>query len=173
MWIALINREAGRFESCKYVIEQAQRGEVEIWTSTFTYAEVFKRPCGGSQVGISPTDDKGFEDYIEQDFVFQIQVDRDVGVAARRILRQHPKIGKPQDAIHVVSALIENIDQLHTFDRDDLLHLDGKLNRQDGLPLQICRPPSPPDPDEGTLFEALGKKSELDQPDDNKREQQS
>jgi len=155
MWIALIKREQGRFAACSHLIEQAQRGEIEIWTSAFTYAEVYKRHCSGASVGIAPIDDKSFEDYIEQDFVQLVQVDADVGRAARRLLRQYPTIGKPQDATHVASALLMDVHELHTFDRQDLLALDGKIPCQDGVPLRIKVPPNPPDPDAGTLFEGL------------------
>jgi len=155
MWIALIKREQARFESCKYVIEKAQRGEVQIWTSTFTLAEVYKRKVGTEDIGLPEADDQAFVDYIEQDFVFKVAVDTDVGTAARRLLRKYPAIGKPQDAVHVATALLENLDELHTFDRADLLGLDGVLDRQDGSKLRICLPPSPPDPNEGTLFEGL------------------
>jgi len=155
MWIALINREPGSFESCKYVIEMAQKGEVEIWTSAFTYAEVFKRRCHNESCGISPQDDTNFEDYLTQGFITLIQVDRDVGIAARRLLRNNPKLGKPQDAIHLASALLENLDELHTFDREDLLALNNKIACPNGVPLKICHLPKPPDPDKGTLFEGL------------------
>lgn len=155
MWIALIKREQGRFEACAHLIEQAQKGEIEIWTSAFTYAEVYKRNCSGELAGISPIDDKSFEDYIEQEFVQLVQVDADVGRAARRLLRQYPSIGKPQDATHVASALLMDVHELHTFDRQDLLALNEKLKCQDGVPLRIKIPPSPPDPDSGTLFEGL------------------
>jgi predicted nucleic acid-binding protein len=153
MWIALINREPARFDACAHLIEQAQRGEIELWTSAFTYAEVYKRHCSGAQAGIAPEGDKSFEDYIEQDFVQLVQVDSDVGRAARRLLRQYPTIGKPQDAIHVASALLMDIHELHTFDRADLLSLNEKLKCQDGTMLKIKVPPPPPDPDAGTLFE--------------------
>lgn len=153
MWIALIKREANRFDSCRHIIEQAQRGEVEIWTSTFTYAEVFKRKCAAETTGLASTDDQAFEDYLEQDFVKLIQVDVDVGRAARKLLRAHPTIGKPQDAVHVASALIENVNELHTFDRADLLALDNMLKCQNGSPLRIVKPPIPPDPNDGTLFD--------------------
>lgn len=163
MWIALIKREEGRFDACKFVVEKAQRGEVEIWTSMFTLAEVWKRRCGGDDVGLPEADDQAFEDYIEQDFVKRVAVDTDVGTAARRLLRKYPTIGKPQDAIHVATALLENVDELHTFDRADLLALDDVLDRQDGSKLKICVPPPPPDPDKGTLFEKL-KEEDVDAP---------
>jgi predicted nucleic acid-binding protein len=169
MWIALINREASRFEACRHILEQAQRGEVEIWTSTFTYAEVYKRKCSNISDGIAQADDQAFEDYIEQEFVKLVQVDSDVGRAARRLLRSHPSIGKPQDAIHVASALLENVSELHTFDRADLLELDGKLKCQDGTTLRIKVPPNPPDPNEGTLFQNINAKRDSEkevQPDE-------
>ena len=66
-------------------------------------------------------EDKYFEDLIEQEFIQKVSVDVDVGKVARRLLRRFPAIGKPQDAIHVATCLLNNLDQLHTFDRDDLL----------------------------------------------------
>ncbi|MDX2103325.1 MAG: PIN domain-containing protein [Alphaproteobacteria bacterium] len=155
MWIALIKREQGRFDACSYLIEQAQRGKIEIWTSAFTYAEVYKRNCSGASAGIDAADDSSFEDYIEQEFVQLVQVDSDVGRAARRLLRQYPSIGKPQDAVHIASALLLDVHELHTFDRQNLLALDGKLKCQDETPLKIKVPPTPPSPDAGTLFEGL------------------
>lgn len=168
MWIALIRREVNRFEACRHIIEQAQRGDAEIWTSTFTYAEVYKRKCSDSQSGIEQADDQAFEDYLEQNYVKRIQVDVDVGRAARRLLRAHPSIGKPQDAVHVASALIENVGVLHTFDRADLLALNGKISCQDGTSLQIVKPPDPPDPDAGTLFEKPKVSDEIEKPDEKK-----
>ncbi|MER8653432.1 PIN domain-containing protein [Mesorhizobium sp. M0847] len=153
MWIALIQREPGRFEACQHIIERAQRGEVKIWTSAFTLAEVYK-PNKESDL-LSEPDDKAFEDYIEQDFVTLVQVDMDIGVAARRLLRKHASIRKPQDAIHIATALLNNVDELHTFDRNDMLALDGRLNRADGTKLRIVTPQPPPHPDEGTLLEVL------------------
>jgi len=145
-WIALIKQEPGRFDACKHVVDLAEAGKAEIWTSAFTLAEVFKRKCGTGFVSLEPTKDDEFEDYIEKEFVIKAQVDTDVGTAARRLLRAHPEIGKPQDAIHVATALLYDIDELHTFDREDLLGLSGMLDRSDGKKLAICPPPSPPPP---------------------------
>ncbi|WOI53708.1 type II toxin-antitoxin system VapC family toxin [Parvularcula sp. LCG005] len=155
MWIALINQEAGRDDACRYVLQRAQRNEVQIWTSSFTLAEVFKKRCipGTQETGISASNDANFEDFIEQPFVTQVQVDRDVGVAARRLLRRYPVLKKPQDAVHLATALIYSLDELHTFDGSDLIRLDGQIEKPDGELLKICEPPSPPDPNAGTLFE--------------------
>jgi hypothetical protein len=91
-WIALIQQEPDRFDSLSYVVEEAKADNVEIWTSTFTLAEVYKRACDDEQKSLLPRQDQIFEDLILQHFVQRVQVDYDVGVLARRLLRKHPTI---------------------------------------------------------------------------------
>ena len=153
VWIGLINQEPDKINLLRFVIEQAQKGEVEIWTSAFTLAEVFKKKCSGVQAGLESDGDEAFEDYLAQDFIQRVQVDSDVGTVARRLLRRFPAIKKPQDAIHVATAAMNNVDQLHTFDGNDLLRLDCQIPMANGQMLKICKPSGPPDPHKGTLFE--------------------
>ena len=97
-----------RFDSLKFIIDEAKGGNVELWTSNFTLAEVYKRSCDGEQKSLLPQQDQTFEEYILQDFVQRVQVDYDVGVLARRLLRAYPIIQKPQDGIHVATALLNH-----------------------------------------------------------------
>jgi hypothetical protein len=75
-------------------------------------------------------------------------------------LRDHPVIAKPQDAVHLASALLQNVHTFHTFDRENLLGLDGEMKCLDKEPLRILEPPQPPDPAAGTLFEGLAREAE-------------
>lgn len=134
------------------MLDLAKAGECEIWTSSFCLAEVYKRKCDFTQVGLQEERDQYFEDLLEQEFVRKISVDVDVARVARRLLRKFPKIGKPQDGVHVASCLLENLDELHTFDRDDLLALDGLIDRLDKKKLRICQPPYPPADNQRDLF---------------------
>ena len=148
IWIELITQaDAERLERCRHVIELAKGGRAELWTSAFTLAEVYKKRCDDVASGIQQAQDRAFEDYIEAELVKKINVDVDVGNLARRLLRKHPGLGKPQDAIHVASCLLANLDELHTFDGSDLLKFDGVLPRSDKVKLKICMPPAPPEPD--------------------------
>ncbi len=152
MWIGLINEEEGRLVACRHAIKQAEVKEVVILTSTFTLAEVFKKKCEGVNKGLAQAKDAMFEEFLEQDYVVYIQLDRDVGILARRILRSinalPDKTLKPQDAIHLASAALHNVDKFHTFNGSDLLSLDGLIDREDGEKLKIC---TPPQPDQGEL----------------------
>jgi hypothetical protein len=48
-----------------------------------------------------------------------------------------------------------SLDEFHTFDADNLLGLSNTIQRADGVLLAICKPPEPPDPNAGTLFEGV------------------
>ncbi len=139
--------DADRVERCRHVIDLAKRGKAELWTSAFTLAEVWKKKCDGESSGIEEEKDREFEDFIEAEFIKKIEVNVDVGNLARRLLRCHSGLGKPQDAIHVASCLLENLDELHTFDGSDLLTFNGVLPRRDRIKLKICAPPLPPEPE--------------------------
>jgi predicted nucleic acid-binding protein len=164
-WIALIQQEPDRLDSLTYVFDEAKNRRVQIWTSMFTLAEVYKRPCDGEQKSLLPPQDQVFEDLILQAFVERVQVDYDVGVLARRLLRTYPTIQKPQDAIHVATALLNDLDELHTFDRQNLLDLSDKIDCKNGKKLRICNPPkrpAPAQPEPLPLFERLEKANETD-----------
>lgn len=147
VWLSLINDEDGRAGRCRYVISEARAGNMQIWTSAFTLAEVFKKNCEGKGISLPEAKDLEFENFVEQDFFVVVQVDVDIGVLARRLLRQHVPLKKPPDAVHLASALINNLDEFHTFDDVNLTPLSGLVNRADGVGLVICFPPEPPQPE--------------------------
>lgn len=152
IWIELITQaNPDRVKCCRYVVDLAEKGEVEIWTSAFTLAEVWKRKCEGIDVSIQQTKDRNFEDFIEKEFITKVNVDVDVGNLARRLLRPYPGLGKPQDAIHVATCLLNNVDELHTFDDSDLVDFNGTIPRIDRKKLRICYPPEPPQGPQGEL----------------------
>lgn len=154
IWITLIaERRSVQGKACEHLFELARAGKCEIWTSSFCLAEVVKRKCDGQTVGLVGDQDVAFEDLIEQEYVKKVSVDVDVGKVARRLLRKFPQIGKPQDAVHIATCLLNNIDELHTFDREDMLGLDGQLEKLDRSRLKICAPPSPPEEPQGDMFE--------------------
>jgi predicted nucleic acid-binding protein len=153
IWIALINEEDGVVERCKYVIEEAQKQNIKIWTSSISLAEVFKKKCEGKYVSLEDSKDIEFEKYIEQEFLIEVQVDHDIGLLARRLLRKYPELKKPNDAIHLATAVISDLDEFHTIDGENLLRLNGQINRLDGKPLMICVPPEKPEEPQGDLFE--------------------
>jgi predicted nucleic acid-binding protein len=146
IWIALINQEARRYAAVAGVLARARKGEVQIVTSTFTLAEVVKRKCDGVEVEIAEDGDDLFAELLQQDFITLVNADWDAGSRARALYREFSGKGlkKPQDALHLATAVIENVDEMHTYDGSDLLKLSGLVKREDGITLTICHPPDPP-----------------------------
>jgi len=162
-WIGLINEDPNKIVNLRYVYDQAKKGEIEILTSTFALAEVFRLRCENAIKHLPEEKDQIFEDCLDQEFVLYVQVTRDIGRYARRLLRRTEGLKKPQDAIHLASAAMNNVDELHTFDGDHLLPLDGKIDRKDGTKLTICIPPIPsPIPSQGDLFEETSEQPATD-----------
>ena len=148
-WLGLINQEAAKVAACQYVMQQAESGKVEIWTSAFTLAEVFKKKCDDTvpAIGLPAAQDVDFEDFLKKDFVIRVMVDDEVGTEARRLLRTHGGLIKPQDAIHLATAVINSLDELHTYDGTNLIKLNGLIKRRDGITLVIGPPVIPPPPE--------------------------
>jgi predicted nucleic acid-binding protein len=143
VWIALIDEESGRVDRCQSQIRQATGGSFEILTSSLTLAEVYKFKCGSEAKALAIAKDAEFEKYLRQRFVVQIQLDHAVGTHARRLLRQFSALKKPNDAVHLASAALNNADTLYTFDSDNLIPLHRKIQRADGQLLNISEPPPP------------------------------
>jgi predicted nucleic acid-binding protein len=146
----LINQEPGKINHCRAVWREAERGGALIYTSFFTFAEVFKVKCETEAKPLAEEKDKEIELLLRQKWIRPVVVDERIGIASRRLMRHHAACKKPSDGIHLATALALNVDEMHTFDGSDLLSLDGKVNRADGKPLRICIPtpaPEPPPPE--------------------------
>ena len=157
-WIGLVNCEPNKINPLRAIWEAAHRGEFEIWTSAYAYLEVIK---GHSEYGTPyppEESDKIIEEMLSQPYVQRIQLDVPIAKLARKLKRDYHEEGlrKRPDAVHLASALYHNCDEMHTWDKKDLLHLTGKINRRDGRPLII----KIPGPDELGLFAPLADKSE-------------
>lgn len=152
-FLGLINKEVGRHSKCLAVWREAEAGTTVLYTSFFTWAEVYKAKCEGKAKPLDEAGDQAIEEVLGQSFIEAVVLDEGIGLAARRLMRAHPVCKKPSDAIHLATALRLSVEEMHTFDGSDLLALDKKIMAADGRFLEICpvRPvPSPP-----SLFDGL------------------
>ncbi|MYB89085.1 MAG: type II toxin-antitoxin system VapC family toxin [Proteobacteria bacterium] len=141
-WIAYINQEESidnngsqenRFSMCHQILELAEKGKIEIATSTFTLAEVYKP----KNIQTSPLDN--LPNFLDKSYILMIDVDKAVGINARSLLASGEVNLSPQDAIHIASAQRASAKELHTFDKQILNH-DGKISGFKGAKLKICKP---------------------------------
>ena len=142
VWIALIQKEKIRHEGniledremmCRTVVESAKRGGIEILTSALSLAEVCKDPAIKNQQADT------ISDYFENDYILLVNVDRFVGERARILMMGGFAGLKPPDAIHIATAAISGVEEMHIFDQT-LLNLDCLVDKLDGSTLKICKP---------------------------------
>lgn len=138
VFLGLINSEAEKHPQCLAVWDEAFAGDTIIFTSFFTWAEVFKKKCEGPAKPLSEEGDKEIEVVLGQKFIEPVLVDEGIGLSARRLMRAHPACKKPTDAIHLASALRLGVDEMHTYDGSDLLGLSDKIMDAHGRYLPIC-----------------------------------
>jgi len=145
-WLGLINDEKDKWMGCQYIMSQAQKGNVEILASTLVLAEVYKTRCNEPYKMMAEEFDILLEDYFFEKFIVIASVDLKVTIKARQLLRYYNENGlkKPQDAIHLATAIIYNADEFHTFDGSDLLCLNGLIKTERGGLLTIQKPTEPP-----------------------------
>ena len=139
-FLGLINSEAGKHADCLAVWAEVQKGETQILTSFFTFAEVFKAKCEGQAKPLDEAGDDLVAKFFASENILPITVDRRTGELARRLMRRHSQCGKPSDAIHLATAILMNVEEMHTYDGSDLLKLNKLVARQDGEMLVICPP---------------------------------
>lgn len=126
--------ESGKVDLCAGTLERMERGEVVIFTSALTIAEVLWRRNGPKLPKKKATILRKF--FRRQGFRVR-NVTRQIAETAQDIVWNHNVM--PKDAIHVATALAEGIPILETFDRG-LLAMSGKLGDP---PLTIRKPIAP------------------------------
>ena len=132
-FLAWLLPEPDREDHCKEVLDAAESGELEIVTSAVTLTEVIK--IGKSAPRLKEADEEKIRLFFENPYILIFSTTRIVAELARQLIWKHPKL-KPKDSIHLASAILAKIGEVHSYDRDHL-SLDGLIGSP---PVKICTP---------------------------------
>ncbi len=150
-FIGLLNGEPDKKRELEIVYGFARSGKVEIWTSTLSMIECRRlKDEQHAPKPLSEANEAKISDIFKQPFIKPIPLAVDIATNARILFRKTNGLGKYQDAVHLASAARWDIGVVHTYDRDDLLHLSEKVHSQNGHPIKIHYPDNTTD---GELFE--------------------
>jgi predicted nucleic acid-binding protein len=133
---AIFGKEEGRVKKCLEIEKSAREGRVLIYTSAVTFVECIW--IKGNPDKLSEEHEKTIQKYFMHKFIRIITCDRQIAESARSIIWKFPHL-KPKDAIHVASALSQDLETLHTYDNDDLVKFSGKMGNPK---LKMCNPES-------------------------------
>jgi len=118
---------------CLKLETQAKDGKLEIYTSTVTFTECVW--IKGNPNKLSRQHEAVLQKYFMHKYLKIVICDRQIAEAARLLIWDYPSL-RPKDAIHVASAMAQQIEEFHSYDSDHI-KLDGKLGTS---PLKICNP---------------------------------
>lgn len=149
-WLGLLNGEPKRKRELEIVYNNARSGYYELWTSTLSMVEVRRLKVENfSQKPMAEANEIKIKSIFRQPFVKPIPVAVDIAEHARQLFRETAGLGKWQDSVHLASALRWNSEVMHTYDNDDLVHLNLVFTCRNGIKLPICHPDETTD---GPLF---------------------
>jgi len=131
-FLAILNREPGRFETCAAILKAAELRKLEIVTSAFTITEVLY-PKNGEK--LAPEKRHTVRQYLRRPGIVLVDCDREVAESAQDYVWDFNV--RPKDAIHIASAVYANAPVMEAYD-GGLLKLSEKVG---GDPLLIIRKP--------------------------------
>ncbi len=120
VWLGWKNREmvkgVDRYAIFQSIWEAARRGDFKLYTSTMTFAEVYKLRHQAHAQPIATV--KELLGDFEEPFVQVIELDREIGIRANEFCRRYAAHKLyPNDSIHLASALAVPCDHLLAYDR--------------------------------------------------------
>jgi predicted nucleic acid-binding protein len=110
-FLAWLQNEAGRVDSCHDTLEEAKQGSFIIMTSALTLTEALWLR-NGPKLGEYKA--RLLNRFFRRSFLRIVNVDRSIAESAQRLVWQDDI--KPKDAIHVATALRYKCTLLETFD---------------------------------------------------------
>lgn len=124
-----------RYLRCQAVLDAAASGKAQLFTSPWTLTEVLYFNDG--RRNLKKRDREQIEAFFQNRYWTYLNLDRWVAAKATELFWEHHVSQK--DAIHVASALIHEIEVLHTFDKG-LISRSGEFAFKNGAKLKIERP---------------------------------
>lgn len=120
--------EAERAEICQRILDDGEAGKLVIITSTLTIAEVIHmrgRPM------LTDDEETTISNFFLHSYILLHDVTRIVAENARKLARQHGL--RPNDSIHLSTALLSDADVFETWNTND-------FSRIQGAPIEIRTP---------------------------------
>lgn len=130
---AILYYLAGRQEAhpdCQQILDQGERGQLEIMVSVLAEAEVAKLEGGRDDDA-----ELRIREFFGRNYVIRAGLEVAIAREARRLVRTYAGI-KPLDAVHIATALHHKVPILETYDTD-MMKISGK---EGDPPLTIQRP---------------------------------
>ena len=150
-WLGLLNQEPDKLSDVELIYQKAEQGKVTLCTSAYTLIECNRfADEEGKPKPLSEEGTMKLTIFFLKPFIQIIPLNTNIAHSALNLWRTEAKMRK--DVIHVASALVHNIEMMHTYDNEDLLSRSREFHCKNGNPLIIEVPRG--DALKGLVFES-------------------
>ncbi len=137
----MLNEEREKYPALLSIWKHAESDKCKILTSTISRVEVIKKKFDDQDAtSLSSHENSEITRMFQQEHVILANVDFIIADKAAELRAQYRELRKTPDAIHLATASYWNCGVMHTYDKSDLLSLNGKIHRRDGILLDIETP---------------------------------
>ncbi len=147
MFVSIIEGVAERLPAIMEIMNDAEDGKIEIWTSVFSIAEVAFAKSEKDGKELDQITQKKINDFWEIGSPFTlVELHRGIMAVAAELIRLAMVNGlrlAPGDAVHIATAKENGISTVHTYDKfsDDTGAKRSALSKLMGI--NLCDPPQP------------------------------
>lgn len=143
VFLAYVKKEDGRWETVLNLLEECDNGNIDIWTSTLSIAEVTRGNTEPGKIVPMKTQNKIDALWDPPSKIKLLEVTQMVVKEARNVIRAihgNAKTGiRSADAIHLASAIQKDIKEVHAYDNAvrsfaEILDLKIVIPHSDKLP---------------------------------------
>lgn len=132
-WLKDERRKPGEMEGLAEIAAMIDRQEAILMTSVLTRTEVLESTLPNNAQNL-------FNRIFDKPSIVSVDLTAPISVLAHSIRDHYHRNGKrlkSPDCVHLATAIHHKVDELHTFDEDDLIPLSGNIA---GNKLIICKP---------------------------------
>ena len=112
VFLGVLNNEPGKFHDCRTLLQAADEGVIDLFTSAFTMAEVIKIK---GEVELDESKEHIIDQLFKQPWIKIANFEREMGQICRSITWKYNL--KPYDALHLATAIRLRVNFFNTTDK--------------------------------------------------------
>ncbi|QKQ75600.1 type II toxin-antitoxin system VapC family toxin [Nostoc sp. TCL240-02] len=112
VFLGFLNNESDKIYECKTILQAAEEGVIELFTSTFTMAEVIKIK---GEAELDESKEHIIDQLFKQSWIKVVNFEREMAQINRHLVWTYKL--KPFDALHLATAIRLKVDYFNTTDQ--------------------------------------------------------
>jgi predicted nucleic acid-binding protein len=136
VFLGFLNNESDKIYECKTILQAAEEGVIDLFTSAFTMAEVIKIK---GEAELDESKEHIIDQLFKQTWIKVANFEREMAQISRHIVWRYNL--KPYDALHLATAIRLKVDYFNTTDQAIIKKLPANVGYLADYPGVIIQKP--------------------------------